>query len=99
MENSRNIFLGGLVFYEGHLHVVKELHNNRKLAVIQGVEEKYNKRVLAHISELSSAYMCDPCNPPKFSCVSCVNNLDKYEFDVTEYKCTVINGKIIVEKL
>ena len=96
MENSRNIFLGGLAFYEGHLHVVKELHDNCELVVIQGVEEKYNKRVLAHISELSSAYMCDPCNPPKFSCV---NNIDKYEFDANKYKCTVINGKIIVEKL
>jgi hypothetical protein len=96
MENGRNIFLGGLVYYEGHLHVVKELHDNRELAVIQGVEEKYNKRILAHTSELASAYMCNPCNPSKFSCV---NNLDKYEFDVTEYKCTVINGKIIVERL
>lgn len=96
MENSKNIFLGGLVYYEGHLHVVKELHDNRELVVIQGVEEKYNKLVLAHISELSSAYMCCPYNPQK---LSCVNNLDKYEFDVTEYKCTVINGKIIIERL
>jgi hypothetical protein len=95
MKNSRNIFLGGLVYYEGHLYEVKELHNNRELAVIQGVEEKYNRRVLVHTNELSSAYMCD-CDPLKSNCV---NNIDKYEFDVNKYKCTVINGKIIVEKI
>lgn len=96
MENNKNIFLGGLAFYEGHLYEVKELHNNCELVVIQVVEEKYNKRVLAHISELSSAYMCDPCGQLK---ANCVNNIDKYEFDVNKYKCTVINGKIIVERL
>jgi hypothetical protein len=96
MENSKNIFLGGLVYYEGHLHVVKELHDNRELAVIQGVEEKYNKRILVHTSELASAYMCDPGNPirPNF-----INNIDKYEFDINQYKCAITNGKIVVEKL
>lgn len=93
MENSKNIFLGGFAYYEGHLYEVKELYDNCELVVIQGVEEKYNKRVLAHISELASAYMCDPLKS------NCVNNLDKYEFDVNKYKCTVINGKIIIEKL
>jgi hypothetical protein len=93
MENSKNLFLGELAYYKGHLYEIKELHDNCELVVIQGVEENYNKRILAHINELSYAYMCDPLKS------NCINNIDKYEFDINKYKCTIINGKIVVERL
>ena len=86
MKNNKNIFLGGLTYYEGHLYDVKELYDNCELVVIQGVEEKYNKIVLAHINELSSAYMCDP-------------NKQVYKFNLNDYKCTINNGEIVLEKL
>lgn len=79
--------LDDYVFYNGHICqiVAKSCWDDTKYFV-KGREEQYNKTSTAYEEELTSVYMCD-------------HKKQVHKFNLNEWKCTIINGEIVLEKL
>ena len=79
--------LNDYVYYNGRVcQVVAKSYWDDTKYIVQDCEEKYNKTSTAYEEELTSAYMCDP-------------KKQVYKFNLNEWKCTIINGEIVLEKL
>ena len=81
--------LDDFVYYDGHLcQIVGDAKNfwGDIKYIVQGCEEKYNKFSTAFEEELASTYICEP-------------KKQVHKFNLNEWKCTIINGEIVLEKL
>lgn len=78
--------LDDYVFYNGRICQVVCYREFDSKYIVQGCEEKYNKTSVAYEEELTSVYMCVP-------------KKQVHKFNLNEWKCTIINGEIVLEKL